>query len=523
MRHIPAVLSLLALLASLTGATPAGRPLIIAVGGDVDSFNEYVAGSTLAFDIAEQLYLGLMEESPDLSAGPPEFTPRLARSWEFGADGLSVTFHLRDDVRWSDGRETTSADVLYTWQSQNDPALGWPDVELKTNIAGVEAPDPRTVVFRLKKRTPYTLLEINEGRILPRHALETIPRDQWHQTDFSKKLVTNGPYRLSSWNPGQSIELTRNPDYYEKGLPRIERVLFRVVVDPAIRLQQVFAGETDVLEGVPPEAVTTVTTDRALRLTRFDQRMYTYVCWNNRRPLFSDPKIRRALTMALDRNEMLAVLAKGMGRPATGPMVSSLWAASRSLEAIPRDTAASRRALADAGWADRDGDGVVDKEGRAFTLDLEFNRGNTLRENLALRIASQLAEIGVKAVPRAVEWAVFQKKHRDGDFDAFVASRIVPTRVDLESFVTGDPSNYAGYSNGEVDALVVSAREAATLEAARPLWEKAQVLIVRDQPVTFLFEQDRLYAVGRRIQGVEPGPLGLLGSLRKWRIGTPAS
>ena len=519
MRRLVVVTAVVLVLVCLSGAAPADRPVVIAVGGDVDSFNEYVAASTLAIDLADQLYLNLMEESADLSAGPPSFTPRLARAWEFAPDGLSVTLHLREDVLWSDGRETTSADVLYTWQSQTDAELGWPDAELKTNIASVEAPDAHTVIFKLRKRTPYTLLEINEGHILPRHALETIPREQWHQTDFSKNLVTNGPYRLAAWNPGESIELARNPGYYEKGLPGIGRVVFRIVTDPAIRLQQVFAGETDVLEGVPPEAVSTVTTDRLLRLMRFDQRMYTYICWNNRRPMFADPKVRRALTMALDREEMLAVLAKRMGRPAAGPMVSSLWAASRTLESIPHDPAASRGSLKEAGWEDHDGDGVVDKEGKPFTLEIEFNRGNTLRENLALRIASQLSSIGVKAVPRAVEWAAFQKKHRDGDFDAFVASRIVPTRVDLESFVTGDSSNYAAYGNAEVDSLVARAREAATLDEARPLWEKAQQIIVHDQPVTFLFEQDRLYAVARRILGVEPGPLGLLATLRKWRLG----
>ena len=138
--------------------------------------------------------------------------------------------------------------------------------------------------------------------------------------------------------------------------------------------------------------------------------------------------------------------------------------------------------------------------------------------DIALRVAAQLAEIGVRAIPRAVEWATFQQKHREGDFDAFVASRIVGTRVDLEGFTTGASQNHAGYANAELDALASKAAMASTLEEAGPLWAKAQQIILRDQPVTFLFEQDRLYAVRRRIRDVTSGPLGLFGGLRLWKV-----
>jgi peptide/nickel transport system substrate-binding protein len=405
---------------------------------------------------------------------------------------------------------------------QVDPKVAWPDADLKENIASVEASGPRTVTFRLKKRSPYALLDINEGHILPRHALSSVAPEAWARTDFSKLLVTNGPFRLAAWRPGQAIELAANSDYYERGLPPLRRVIFRIVTDPGVRLQQLFAGETDVLESVPHEAVGRVMADPSLALVRFDQRMYTYLCWNNRRGMFADPRVRRALTQALDRDEMLRVLARGMGRASAGPIVSSSWAADPELKPLPFDPAAARRLLKEAGWEDRDGDGVIETRSadgaRPFRFDIEFNRGNTLRENIALRAAAQLAAVGIRATPRAVEWAAFQKKHRDGDFDAFVASRIVSTRVDLDGFGSGAQQNYAGYADPEVDALVARAAATATIEQARPLWARAQRLIARDQPCTFLFEQDRLYAVRRRIEGVESGPLGLFGGLRKWRL-----
>jgi len=508
------------LMAAPPGPAPTGT-VMIAVGGDVDSFNEYVAASTFAVDLSDQLFLSLLEEKEAEGAEPPRFGPRLARAWRVAPDGLSVTFELRDDVRWSDGRPTTSEDVVYTWRMQTDPAVAWADADLKENIASVEAAGPRAVTFKLKRRSPYALLDINEGHILPAHLFSATPVAGWRRTDFSTGLVTNGPFRLASYKPGQAVELSANPDYYERGQPGVGRVVFRIVPDPGVRLQQLLAGENDVLEAVPHEAVERIRSEPDLSLIRFDQRMYTYLCWNARRELFSDARVRRALTMALDRDEILRVLARGMGRPSAGPIVSSLWASDRDLKPLPYDAAAAKALLREAGWTDRDAAGTLVKQGVPFRFELEFNRGNTLREQIALRAAAQLAALGIAAVPRPVEWAAFQRKHREGDFDAFVGSRIVSTRVDLDGFVTGSEANYSGYSNRQVDELVRAAAAAGTLEAARPSWVKAQALIARDQPCTFLFEQDRLYAVRGRIRDVAVGALGLYGGLRRWRVEAP--
>ena len=507
--------ALLGGLAPAAAAPVSGGTVVIAVGGDVDSFNEYVASSTLALDLADQLFLSLLEEQPGAD-GAPRFAPRLARSWTLAADGLSVEFVLRDDVRWSDGTPTTAEDVLFTWQAQTDPKLGWADADLKANIKDVRVTGPGRVRFTLERPSPFALLDINEGHILPAHALGKIAREGWATTDFSRGLVTNGPFRLAAWKPGEAIELARNPNHFEPGVPALERVIFRVVGDPAIRLQQLLTGENDVLEGVAAESLDRLQAQASVRIVRFDQRMYSYIGWNNRRPLFADPRVRRALTMALDRAEMLRVLDRGMGRPAAGPIPSSLWAAHRALLPLPFDPAQARLLLREAGWKDADNDGVVEREGTRFQFDIEFNTGNSFRELVALRAAAQLAQIGVKAIPRAVEWAAFQSKHRSGDYDSFVAARIVSTRVDMDSFVAGDAANYSGYANPEVDALARRAAAAPDTAAAREAWMKAQEIVARDQPVTFLFEQDRLYAVNARVQGVEAGSLGILSSLRKW-------
>ncbi len=286
--------------------------------------------------------------------------------------------------------------------------------------------------------------------------------------------------------------------------------------DPAVRLQQLLTGEADLVELAAPEWADRIAGEPGLNLVRFDQRMYLY--WNHRRPMFADASVRRALTMALDRGSMLAVLARGMGRPAAGPIVSSQWAFDPSLEPLPYDPRASRRMLSAAGWRDADADGVLEKDGVSFGFDLEYSRGNVLGESLALRAAAQLAEVGVRAVPCALDFAAMQKRRRSGALEVFLGARIASTRVEMDSFTTGAPLNYSGYSNPALDDLVARAARAGSLEEARPLWARAQRILAEDQPVSFLFEYDRAYGVSRRLEQVEAGPLGVFVGLRSWRL-----
>ncbi len=194
-----AVVTLAAAAAAGSPEPAAAIPAVVSVAADLDSFNEYVATSTFAADVADQLFLTLREERPAPPGGLPGFLPRLERSWEVAPDGLSVTFRLHDDVRWSNGRPTTAEDVVFTWRAQVDEGLGWAGADLKEAIASVVAADPRTVAFTMKRPGPYTLLDINEGHVLPAHALASVPPAAWRTTDFSRAWSPTAP---SAWPPG---------------------------------------------------------------------------------------------------------------------------------------------------------------------------------------------------------------------------------------------------------------------------------------------------------------------------------
>jgi peptide/nickel transport system substrate-binding protein len=274
------------------------------------------------------------------------------------------------------------------------------------------------------------------------------------------------------------------------------------------------------MENVPPDAAERVKGSDRLRLVRVPDLSYTFICWNTSRPLFQDARVRRALTMAIDRPAIIEGLLRGTGRPSAGPALSFFWARDPSVTPLPHDAAAARRLLAEAGWTDGDGDGLLDRDGVPFRFTLESNQGSGLRADVAQMVAAQLRPLGIEATPRVVEFGAFVAAHERHDFDAFVGSWRESTKFDLKSaFHSASKTggyNYGSYANAELDAVIDRARAEPDAAKARPLWWKAQKIIAADQPYTFLFERDRLHAVPRALEGFRPDPRSAYTGLASW-------
>jgi len=266
-----------------------------------------------------------------------------------------------------------------------------------------------------------------------------------------------------------------------------------------------------------PDAAARVQESKRLRLVRVPDLSYTYICWNTERPLFRDARVRRALTMAIDRPAVIEGLLRGTGRPSAGPALSFLWAHDPSIAPLPHDPDGARRLLAEAGFADRDGDGLLERDGVPFRFTLESNQGSGLRADVAQMVAAQLRPLGIEAIPRVIEFGAFVEAHERHDFDAFVGTWRESTKFDLKS-AFHSASRTGGYSSAELDALIDRARGEAEAGKALPLWRKAQRIIAADQPYTFLFERDRLHAVPRRLEGFRPDPRSAYTGLEAWSL-----
>ncbi len=499
-----------------------GGQVVVAIAADLTTFNEYQwAGEAAEAEILDLLFPSLMVEQPDFTQRPPSFGERLATSWEFSSDNRQLTFHLRPTARWSDGRPVTAEDVRFTYSVQKDPDLGAIGLEFKEFITAVEVIDPLTVRFTFSHVYPYQLMDANDGHIVPAHLWSAVPRDQWRTTDFSQLLVTCGPFRLAAHIRGQTIILERDPAYWGRPQPYLDRLIFRIIPDVASQINQLLAGHVDVVRVVPPRDADRVRARQDLELIEFPSRDWGYLAWNNAVPPFDDRRVRRAMSMAINRKAAVDSVFLGHARLAHGPILSSMWAFNRNLPTIPHDPEAARLTLAEAGWRDSNRDGILDRDGKRLEFDILFPAANTFRRDLAQLISADLARIGVRARPQPVEAAAFLARQERGEFTALLGAWTEATRIELSSaWATRSPTqgslNFISYSNPEVDHLIAVARLEPDLSRAQVLLDRIQELIVFDQPVTFLYERNELVGLSRRVRGANVNAAGLFFNVQEW-------
>jgi len=505
----------------------ATRPWRVATRDDLAGVNELVSGGPLfTNEIHHLLFANLLDEQADFQEHPPSWAPAIAERWELSDDGLELTFHLRPDARWSDGAPITSRDVLFSHAAQTSPEVAWSYADSKDVVASVSAPDERTVVYRLTHPHPYALVDVVDGRVLPEHAWGSVPFDRWRESEaqFRERLVVSGPYTIGSWRPGEELRLDPNPEYPEALGRPTRSVVFRVVPDPAARIEQLLAGRFDFADGISPLDAERLERSGEWRILAADLPQFGFVAWNSRRAPFDDAVVRRALTLAIDRRGVVDALWRGRARELAGPIPSGLWAADAELAPLPYDPGEARRLLASRGFVDADGDGVLDREGRPFRFELSTNAGNRVRGDAAVLIQEQLARVGVAAEVRTLEFRTLLERNDAGDFDATISGMSIDTSIDLRPIFHSDPEvgswNWTGYSDPRVDELLEATRRAPDAASARPALVEIQRRIASDQPYTFLWQQQRLSAVRTGIEGATVDALWTFASLPRWR---PAS
>ena len=533
MRNLLGIVSVVALAACGGSPAPppppaasepvAGGAVVIGALTDVQSWNPYLAESLFADQVLEQIYPRLMIEQPDYREHPPTFAPSLARSWELSAGGLELTLRLEPQAAWSDGVPVTADDVVFSHRVASSPDVGWLGADSKEHVIAVEAVDPKTVRVRFSRVYPYQLMDANAGPIVPAHAWEEIPFDRWRSVDWQERMLSAGPFRLASHTPQQEIVLERNPTYWRDPLPRLDRVVWRIVPSKAGLLNLLLAGDLDLHPSVPPGDADRVAADPELELREVPSRTYSFLLWNLRRPMLDEAGERRALTLAIDRGAIVEAVYGGHAGTAVGPVLTGMWAFNQELTPLPHDPGRARELLDDAGWRDTDGDGIRERNGVRFEVELLAPSENELRHDIAVLVEQDLARVGVDAEPRFVEWGTLLSRLDAGDFDAAVHAWSEPTQIDLDgvwhSAGPDDPTfNWGGYADPEVDRLLEQAAEEPDPAVQKPLYDRVQEIVVADQPYTFLAESLRLVGVHRRVRGADINDATPYYNLEQWWV-----
>jgi peptide/nickel transport system substrate-binding protein len=314
--------------------------------------------------------------------------------------------------------------------------------------------------------------------------------------------------------------------------------VFRILPDNLSRLQELKSGGIDAMGGLEPLDIADLNSSApSIRIISIPGRQYFFVGWNNvdgtayagskgasvhPHPLFGSAMVRRALTYAINRSEIMATLLGNWGKEGTGP-ISPLfrWATNDTLTPWPYDPAIASRLLAAEGWIDRDGDGIREKGGHRFSFPLIFPAGDQFYLDIANLVQRQLREVGIDVHLQPVDGSVFFPTLMEKKYDACVAGFEVPLQIQMDDFWNSDlqryPFNVVSFRNRRVDQILASARRSVKEVETGPLWKEFQAIMHQEQPCTFLFWSSRLVGVNRRVHGTSIGILGTLYHAWEWR------
>ncbi|ATN36107.1 ABC transporter substrate-binding protein [Rhizobium sp. ACO-34A] len=464
-----------------------GRRLIVAADSEPKNLNPAIVASNGVFFISSKVVEPLAEASFE---GKDGLSPRLALSWEGAEDGRSITFKLREGVKWHDGKPFTSADVAFSALNLWKPLQNLGRTVF-ANLDTVETPDELTAIFRFSKPTPLQLI---------RNALpvvsSVVPKHLYEGTDIATNPantspVGTGPFRFAEHKPGEYYRLERNPDYWEKDEPKLDEVIYRVLPDRAAAASALEAEEIQLaaFSAVPLADLDRISKVPGIKVITKGYEALTYqlvVEINHHRKELADLKVRQAIAHAIDRKFVVDTIFLGYATASTGPVPKNAPEFyDPDVQTYDFDVAKANALLDEAGYP-RGGNGT------RFSLKLRpapyFNETRQFGDYLR----QALAAVGIDAELVNADSAAHQKAvYTDHDFDLAVAPPVfrgdpaISTTILVQSGIpAGVPfSNQGGYANAELDGIIAKAAETVDADARTALYRTFQQRVAADLPL----------------------------------------
>lgn len=494
-------LTLLLLPAAASGQdTPLrGGTVVQAMSADPPTLNPGTTTDTQAWSVMGKLFNGLTHLDSEYRSHPD-----LAESWEVSRDGLTYSFKLRQGVRWHDGKPFTSADVKFTYMeilAKYHPTgrLGF------SLVTAIDTPDAHTVVVRLRKPfAPFLFMtNLSSGPVLPKHLLEG---QDIATAEFNRKPVGTGPFRIAEAVKGSHYVLERNPDYFKKGRPYLDRVVLRVMPNPASRVLAFEKGEVDVLYSffLPREHAARLKTAPGVTFKDymlFPEVITLFFNLRDSKPL-GDLRVRQAIAHAIDRAFIAEKGYFGLSRPGTSPIPSNLaWAHNPKVPVYAHDPARAGALLDEAGY----------RGPERMALRLAYDPANSAVNKAAEIVAQQLRAVGINVRQTPMERSLMiEKVFKQYEFDLYVHNyttygdpAIGVTRAyDCDNIRPAPFVNVSRYCNRKVDELFDLAAEAPTRAERARHYFAAQEILVRELPTIALLEYGDTNVARARVRSI---------------------
>ena len=509
--------------------------LVIAYQGDIGYLLSPVYETSADVEILANISLPLIDIDFDCSL---KKKPGIVTEWSWSEDGTILSMTMRDDIKFYDGDVVDAHDVAFTWELLGDPAVGSPRIGYLEHMK--PGGNPKVIDdFHLEWHFTHAydrdtqVAHASAMSIVPRHLLKDADRATLRGHPLAKEPLAMGPFRLEKYEPNERIVLVPNENF--TGPPEmrahLNRIIFRILPEYSTRLLELQSGNVDFVQNLTVADADRIRKDYPhIRIVRRGWRFMDYIAWNQSVPKFKDKRVRTALTQAIDVDAMIAKLltsesGERYGRRATSNITPELCGVHNDkIKPLPFDLNKSRALMAEAGWTDSDGDGVLDKDGEKFEFTLTTNMGNKQRGDATILVQAHLEKLGVKVNLEKRESNVFFQSLRERDFEAALAGWSAALFVDPSDVWQSDSAgdrrefNFTNYSNPRADQLIETGLKTPDLAQAAPIWKELQAIIYEDQPYTFLWWMEETVAIDSRFENTEIDVLSPLKNLHLWEV-----
>lgn len=457
------------------------------------------------------------------------FSPRLAQKWAWSADSLSIAFSINPAARWHDGKPVTANDVRFSFNIFADPKVESVAGSLIGNIDSVHVADSLTAVVFFKKRLPEQFYDfVYQVYIMPQHVYGSVAPDKLRTDSITKTLVGSNRFRVVSWQPGR-IELLSDTANY-RGRAKLDRVVF-MKTDQFAAAKQVLGGEADAMEAFPVEQLPALDTSKFARGIQWPQLAHAFMGMNRfaptsttaPSPIFSDLRMRRALSMAVDRVAMVHnVFGPMASNTGHGPFAMSAGYADPTVVPPPYDTVKAGLMMDSSGWR-RGADGMRAKNGKPLRFSLSVGPSPT-RKKYAVLLQGEFKKAGIQVDIDQLDGGAFLEKRAKNGFEAFIDGFAPDPSVSgsKQSWTTAGflpaGENVLRYSNRLVDAMLDSATSTFDRAKSKAYSSRAFHQIVDDAPVIWLYDVAFNNAFARRINTTNMPPIGWWINLADWTI-----
>ncbi|ANE47613.1 hypothetical protein SY83_16470 [Paenibacillus swuensis] len=391
-----------------------GGKVILTSFADAVSLTPLTTSDSASNDIQGMIFESLTDL--DINGQP---IPGLAEKWTYDAATLTYTFFLRKGVTFHDGKPFTSADVKFTYDMYMHKDSVNSYKSSFESISSITVVNSHTIKFKLNKKDAFFLVQgANDGGILPKHQFPKGIEDYNNNNKIHRSPIGTGPFKFKQWKADERIVVVANKSYWA-GRPYLDEVITRILPDSNVETINLLKGSVDVVEALNPNQVSQVAKDGDLKTMVYDQGGFHYVGFNNLNPIFADAKVRQALAYGLDRQSIVSKILLGKAYQASGPLHPKIPQNNPSVKPYEFDVERAKKLLDEAGWK-VGSDGIREKNGKKFEIEVAYNAGNVIREKVSQLAQQNWKKLGVKVTPRKYEWSIYLDRLYKGQHDAYI-------------------------------------------------------------------------------------------------------